>query len=136
MSDYEADFDDFPTFSVEHIHRTAEAMVGAYRAESTDQWTGASGITTKTRPLFDGSTSWFKDEELIDDWLDLTVLESGKRGPALKNRLSGDAAMYQKLLDRELLRAVDGVKDFRVTLRPHVIKGAQEVILLRFSRFD
>ena len=25
----------------------------------------------------------FKDKELIDDWLDLTVLEAEKRGPAL-----------------------------------------------------
>ena len=38
-------------------------------------------------------TSWLKYEELIDDWLDLTVLEAGKRGPALKNRLVGDAEM-------------------------------------------
>ena len=28
---------------------------------------------------------------LIDDWLGLTVLEAGKRRPALKNRLVGDA---------------------------------------------
>ena len=48
----------------------------------------------KDSPLFDGSTSWFKDEELIDDWLDLTVLEAEKRGPALKNRLAGDAEMH------------------------------------------
>ena len=31
-------------------------------------------------------TSWLKYEELIDDWLDLTVLEAGKRGPALKKQ--------------------------------------------------
>ena len=35
---------------------------------------------------FDGSTSWFKCEDLIEDWLDLTVLAETKRGPALKNR--------------------------------------------------
>ena len=40
-------------------------MVGDYTA----------GITTKIPPLFDGSTSWFKYEELIEDWLDLAVLE-------------------------------------------------------------
>ena len=32
MSDYEEDFDDFPT---ENSNKTAEAMVGAFRAEST-----------------------------------------------------------------------------------------------------
>ena len=54
MSDYEEDLDDFP---VENRDRTAESLVGAYRAESTDQWTAVNGITTKIPPLFDGSTS-------------------------------------------------------------------------------
>ena len=71
-------------------------MVGAYRAESTDQWTAASGITTRVPPLFDEPTSWFKYEELIDDWQDLTVREAAKRGPALKNRLVGDAEMHKR----------------------------------------
>ena len=107
-------------------------MVNAYRAESIDQWTVASGITTKIPALFVGTTTWFKYEELIDDWLDLTVLETGKRGSALKNRLIGDAAMFKGLLDREPLRAASGVKYFRDTLRPHFIKGAQSVCLWFF----
>ena len=68
MSDYEEDLDDFPTFSAEN--RPIQQFGAA-----------ASGITTKIPPLFDGSTSWFPYEELIDDWLDLTVLEESKRGP-------------------------------------------------------
>ena len=56
--------------------KPAESLVGAYRAEWTHQWTAGSGITTKIPPLFDGPTSWFRYEELIDDWLDLTVLEA------------------------------------------------------------
>ena len=111
-------------------------MVGAYRAESTDQWTAASGITDKIPPLFDGSTSWCKYEELIHDWLDLTVLAAGKRGPALKNRLVGDAEMHKGLLDRESLRAADGVKYFKDTLRPHFSKGAQSVFFWRFYQFN
>ena len=51
-------------------------MVGAYRAESTDLYTAGCGITSKITLLFDGSTSWFNYEELIDDRLDLTVLEA------------------------------------------------------------
>ena len=101
-SDYEEDLDDFPE---ENKDRPAESLVGAYRAESTDQWTAGSGITTKVPPLFDGPRSWFKYEELIDDWLDLTVLEAEERGPALKNRLVGE---YKGLLDREPLKAADG----------------------------
>ena len=60
---------------------------------------------TKIPPLFDGSTSWFKYEELTEDWLDLTVLEETKRGPALRNRLVGDAEMYRGLPNQEPLIA-------------------------------
>ena len=70
MSDSEEDHTDFQQFSKTI---SAESMVGAYRAESTDQWTAASGITTKIPPLFDGSTSWFKNEEPIDGWLYLSA---------------------------------------------------------------
>ena len=111
--------------------KTAESLVGSCRAELTDQWTVGSGSTTKIPPLVDGSTSW----ELIDDWLDLTVLEAEKRGPALKNKLVGDAEMYKGLLDREPLKAADGVKCFRDTLRHHLIQGAQSVFLWKFYQF-
>ena len=78
--------------------------------------------------LFDGSTSWFKYEELIEDWLDLTVLEVSQRGPALKNRLISELQNRVKgLLNRESLKADDGVKYFRDTLRTHYVKGAQNV---------
>ena len=40
----------------------------------------------------DDSTTFLMGQrtELIDDWLDLTVLEAEKRGPPLKNRLVGE----------------------------------------------
>ena len=63
MSDYEEDLDDVPSFSAEIINRLAEFMVGASRAESTDQWTASSGNTVKIAPLLDGSTFWFKYED-------------------------------------------------------------------------
>ena len=94
MSDFEEDLDDFPE---ENSNKTTESLAGSYRAESTNQWMAGSGITTRIPPLFDGSTSWFKYEKLIDDWLDLTVLEARNRGPALKNRLAGDAGMHKGL---------------------------------------
>ena len=40
-------------------------------------------------PLFSKSPSWFKYEELIDDWLDLKQVDAGKREPASKNRFVG-----------------------------------------------
>ena len=50
----EEDLDDFP---VENQERLAESLVGSYRAESTDQCTIGSGITTKIPQLYGGSTS-------------------------------------------------------------------------------
>ena len=74
----------FPTFSTENTSIKAESVVDENRAESTNEWTGACGITSKIPPAYDGTTSWFNHEELIEDWLDLTVREVTKRGPALK----------------------------------------------------
>ena len=51
MSDYEEDLHDFRLHSAENSSETAESVVGANRAESTDQWTGASGLTTTIPPL-------------------------------------------------------------------------------------
>ena len=49
MNDYEEDLDDFP---IENKEKPAESLVGAYRAESTDQYTTGSRTTTKIPPLF------------------------------------------------------------------------------------
>ena len=67
-------------------------------------------------------------------WI-LQCLKQEKPGPTLKNRLVGDAEMHKGLLNRESLRAEDGVKYFRDTLRPHFIKGAQSVFVWRFYQF-
>ena len=44
------------------------------------QSVGPMGITTKIPPSFDGRTSWFAYEELIDDWIDLTTLDPENMG--------------------------------------------------------
>ena len=93
-------------------------------------------MTTKFAPAYDGRTSFFAFEDAIDDWCDITELEAKKRGPALRNRLEGDAAQYKRLLDREMLRDPnEGVNYFKRFLRPHFIKGAQTVFLYRFMQF-
>ena len=93
-------------------------------------------MTTKVAPAYDGRTSFFAFEDAIDDWCDITELEPEKRGPALRNRLEGDAQQYKRLLDRDLLRDPnDGVHYFKRFLRPHFIKGAQNVFLYRFMQF-
>ena len=76
-------------------------------------------------------------EDAIDDWCDnITELEEEKRGPALRNRLEGEAAVYKRVLDRDALRdPQDGVSYFKRTLRRHYIKGSQNVFLYRFIQF-
>ena len=94
-------------------------------------------VTTKVPPGFDGKTSWFPFEDAIDDWCDTTDLETEKWGPALRNRLEGEASVYKRLLDRDELRQPNGrgVDYFKRMLRPHFVKGAQTVFLYRFMRF-
>ena len=93
-------------------------------------------MTTKVAPAYEGRTSVFAFEDAIDDWCDITELEPEKRGPALRNRLEGDALQYKRLLDRDMLRDPnEGVNYFKRFLRPHFIKGAQNVFLYRFVQF-
>ena len=93
-------------------------------------------MTTKVAPAYDGRTSFFAFEDAIDDWCDITELEPEKRGPALRDRLEGDAQQYKRLLDRDMLRDPnEGVNYFKRFLRPHFIKGAKNVFLYRFMQF-
>ena len=93
-------------------------------------------MTTKVAPAYDGRTSFLAFEDAIDDWCDITELEPEKRGPALRNRLEGEALQYKRLLDRDMLRDPhEGVNYFKRFLRPHFIKGAQNVFLYRFMQF-
>ena len=63
-------------------------------------------------------------------------MEPKKRGPALRNSFKGEAAVYKRLLNRELLRDLKhGVNYFKRFVRPHFIKGAQTVFLYRFMQF-
>jgi len=110
----------------------ASAVSAAYPAYHSPQ-TVVQAVSTKVPPSFDGRSSWFAYEEGIDDWVDVTELDAEKRGPALRNRLEGEAAVYKALLDRDLLRDPQtGVAYFKHELRPHFVKGTQTVFLWRF----
>ena len=70
------------------------------------------------------------------DWCDITELDNDKRGPSLRNRLEGEAAIHERLLDRERLKDPNnGVKYFKSFLRPLFVKGAANVFLYRFQQF-
>ena len=93
-------------------------------------------VTTKVPPACDGRSSWFAYEDAIDDWVDITELEPEKQGPALRNRLEGEAAIHKRLLDREKLKdKVNGVQYFKSYLRPLFVKGVSNVFLYRFQQF-
>ena len=90
-------------------------------------------MTTKIAPPFDGLSSWFAYEELIDDWVELTELNPAKHGISLKNRLTGEANWLKSILDNDRLRDPEGgVKYFKKVLREYHVKGAEYVFLWRF----
>ena len=78
----------------------------------------------------------FKCEELIEDRSDLTVLEEKKNEDQHRRIDLSETQKCRGLLNREPLRATDGVKFFRNTSRPHFRKGAHNVFLWRFYRFN
>ena len=93
-------------------------------------------VTTKVPPGFDGRTLWFTHDEASDEWCDITELDPVNRGPALRSRLEGEAAIYKYMLYRERLNNPDtGVEYFKRTLRPYFMKGAKtnNVFLYRLS---
>ena len=90
-------------------------------------------MTPKIPPTFDGQSSWFEFEDLIDDWLGITTLTAEKLGPSLKNALVGAAEFYKNMLDNtELRNPENGVRHFKDVLRPYFVKGVNHVFLWRF----
>jgi len=73
----------------------------------TEELPAGALCTTKIAPAFNGRTSWFAYEELIEEFLDTTILNGDKIGPALRSRLIGDAAVHKPLFDRDLLKVDD-----------------------------
>ncbi len=61
-------------------------------------------MSAKVAPSYNGNTSWFQYEELIDEWCDLTTIEASKRGPNLKCRLFGEAQFLKALLEGNRLK--------------------------------
>jgi len=93
-------------------------------------------FNAKVAPAFDGRGQWFVFEEMVQDWQDITTIDESKRGAHLKNRLSGEAVVYRSTLDREKLADKDnGVQYFMDTIRPHFLKGVQNVFLYRLFQF-
>ena len=64
----------------------------------------AHPITTEVPPGYDGSTSWLKYSDAVEEWRDLSKVEARGRGPAIAARLSGRAELFKERLDRGRLK--------------------------------
>ena len=70
----------------------------AYAAASHSENRMGIKMTPKVPPQFDGQSSWFEYEDLIDDWLGITTLDADKHGPSLNNALIGSASFSRERL--------------------------------------
>ena len=114
----------------EQLQMVAYEEPDAYAAASHSKNRIGIKMTPKVPPQFDGQSSWFEYEDLIDDWLGITTLDADKHGPSLKNALIGSASFYKSMLDNALLRDPDrGLAHFKDTLRPYFVKGVNHVSL-------
>ena len=117
----------------DHDHRPAASSDGLAYAVDREPHNTAIRMTPKIPPTFDGQSSWFEFEDLIDDWLGITTLTAEKLGPSLKNALVGAAEFYKNMLDNTELRNPEhGVRHFKDVLRPYFVKGVNHVFLWRF----
>ena len=128
------------TFYPEDDPASAEAWAGShYRPQQqvhSQQILLKTSLTTssKVAPSYDGRSSWFRFEEITDEWVALTELDVSKQGISLKPRLDGDALTYRKRLIHDRLAQEDGVEYFKKTLRPFFVKGKINVFMWRFMQ--
>ena len=79
----------------------------------------AHPVITEVPPEYDGTASWLKYSDALEEWCDLTKVEAKRRGPAIAARLSGRAELFKEQLDRERLKDPEtGVEYLLSTLRP------------------
>ena len=62
----------------------------------------------KIGPAYDGRMNWWRFEEYVADWQDITTVDKNKQGPMLKTRLTGLAFHKRHLLERDKLKTEDG----------------------------
>ena len=124
----------FAAQGTRHRQQHGRSSSSTYRTYEAQPSAGVK-MTPKIPPSFDGQSSWFEFEDLIDDWVNITTLSAEKLGPSLKNALTGNAEYYEKMLDNEQLRHErNGITYFKETLRPYFVKGANHVFLWRFMQ--
>ena len=95
----------------------------------------AHSVMTEVPPGYDGTTSWFKYSDAVEEWCDLTKVEAKRRGPAIAARLSGRAELFKERFERERLKDPEtGVECLFSTLRSYSVQDGQSVFLYRLSQ--
>ena len=85
-------------------------------------------MTAKQPPSYDGKVSWFRYEELVDDWVTITTVEAPKRGPLLKSRLTGDAYMCKAVLQNDFCNIL-----MKQEHAEEVLTSKFEILLMRLK---
>ena len=121
MTDWERDMQEQETWDSFPSYPTAVMQQAAHP------------ITTEVPPGYDGTPSWLKYSDAVEEWCDLTKVEAKRRGPAIAARLSGRAELFKERLERDRLRDPEtGVEYLLSSLRPFFVKDLQSVCLYRF----
>ena len=95
----------------------------------------AHAVTTEVPPGYDGTTSWLKYSDALEEWCDLTKVEAKRRDPAIAARLSGRAECFKEKLTGDRLEDPQTGVEYRLsTPRPYFVKDGQFVFLYSFSR--
>ena len=84
-------------------------------------------MTAKQPPSYDGKVSWFRYEELVDDWVTITTVEAPKRAPQKQT--------HEMLTCTRQSDPDEGVNYFKNTLKKYFLKGATNVYLYRLLSF-
>ena len=87
-------------------------------------------MTPKVPPTFDGQSSWFEFEDLIDDWMGITTLTPERLGPSLKNALVGAAEFYKNMLNNADLRPRKWSEAFQGYTQTVLCEGSQSCFLM------
>eukprot|EP00973_Karenia_brevis_P086521 11998583-Karenia_brevis.AAC.1 len=101
--------------SAHAISKEAAAEIGGDSFGS--QLMHVEAMNAKAPPALDGKMIYFAYAELVSEWLEITIIDAETRGPHLRNRLIGEAAIYKSLLGKERMRKPDGWQYLLNTIR-------------------
>ena len=74
-----------------------EAYTSSAKPSYTEETQNLS-MTAKQPPSYDGKVSWFRYEELVDDWVTITTVEAAKRMSTTVAELHGLMRCYGSAL--------------------------------------